>query len=228
MKKIAFASCFIPLLASGASAIAAEVGICNIQVSGDATMSTEMSQTDRSMNEDPSRRVIAMAATDYWRSDALIRNILKTLAEVTSSFGNKDKATKAAEVERTVNEKMKKDPRVHILTINCMNSAVNLNLEPRDGSKYANVPFKANRYAIAPMASAKPGDFSAGVYLKEGGHSSLFAVSGAGQIDITKFDAQGVQGKFSFPARQSIGGSRKITVNGTFSFKCTGADRCKP
>lgn len=181
-------------------------GKCSFTTTGDVTLTVEgISRTNPPNGK-------AMASTDYWMTDAQLRAGLETLAGL-------DQKKSKDEIAAKVEEGMKKDPRVILLIINCGSDAGAIDLGPHNTSKYADVPMKPGKYAIA--SPAKAGEFNALINLRPpGGHDS-FTVSEPGTLDITKFDLTGITGTFALKAK-SLDGKKSIEVHGSFDYPCVG------
>ena len=189
-------------------------GRCEVKVSGDENVSF-------SSGGGP-----AAVGTDYWYSDAELRQSLRMLEKV----GGSSKSD--AEIDRAVDAAMRQDPRFMLLVVNCGNAAEkngSVSLLPGEGSKYADVPFGAKSYTIAKGGllggGAKAGEFSVIFSVKDG----VYALDEPGELKITKFDKSGIAGTFSFKATERLaqGAPKKVTVQGTFDFPCSGGANCK-
>ncbi len=198
---------------AAAVAVGKPAGTCEVTVTGDYALTYTAIAT-----KGPPPNGNAMAASDYWMSDDELRQGLKMMNNVFDG-----KKLSEAEIEKKTDEDMKKDPRFYVLLLNCGNDA--------DGSvtlgasgKYADVPYKAAKYVIA-QGSVKPGEFSAMTNVRKPEHQS-FSVAEPGEIVLTKFDATGIAGTFSYKA-QTFDKSKSVTVNGKFDYPCSGNSICK-
>ena len=168
----------------------------------------------------------AAVGTDYWYSDDEIREVLREIA----GYGG-DKTDE--EIEREVDEGMKRDPRYLLLVLNCVDSSglTRLHFLPGTGSTYADVPFEPRMYVIESggglLGEAEtPGAF--GVLMTFG--DGAYRVSREGVLDITRFDRSGISGSFSFAAEEVYPAGEQpakvLTVEGSFDFACVGQSGC--
>ena len=206
-----------PAAATNASNPSTGAGSCEVKVTGDLSV-TGKGQGGASA-----------VGSDYWLTDDELREGLKLFEK----FGNPDLST--AQVEKNVDEKMKNDPRLFILILNCQTSdgdeEISVSVLPSNESKYRDVPYGPKKYAIAAGGilggDPKTGEF--GVLLTIGGRS--FAVSEAGELNITKWDGSGIAGAFTFAAKEpellARGTAKAVSVAGAFSYKCTGQRKCR-
>lgn len=192
--------------APGAASEGTATGKCSFTTTGDVAITVE----GISRKSPPNGK--AMATTDYWMTESQLRMGLETLAGL-------DSKKSKAEIAAKVDEGMKKDPRFMLLLINCGAEAGSINLGPHNDSKYADVPMKPAKYAIA--SPAKEGEFNAMINLRPpGGHDS-FTVSEPGTLELTKFDLTGIAGTIALKAK-SLDGKKSIELHGTFDFSCVG------
>jgi hypothetical protein len=166
------------------------------------------------------------AGSDYWSTPDELRTALRQLTR--AARGN----ISDAEVEREVNEAMQRDPRLFVLIVNCVSAGNSISLLPGGNAKYADVPFAPKRYVIGaggPLgAGAKTGEFAVLMTLQ----GVTYQVEEAGTLNITKFDASGIAGTFSFKAAEfqfgnAGGAAKKVTVDARFDYKCTGQSVCR-
>ncbi|MEO8846406.1 MAG: hypothetical protein ABI591_18840 [Kofleriaceae bacterium] len=184
-------------------------GKCTFTVTGDFTLTVDAVATKSPPNGK------AMATADYWQTDDQIRSALQMI----SNLGKKSKDEVTAEVDAA----MKKDPKFMLLLINCGADAGSLNFGPGKDSKYADFPFKAGSYPIA-VGNGKAGELGVMINLRPPtGHES-FQVSEPGSMNITKFDATGITGTFTFKAKSHH--DKSIEVTGSFDYPCVGVT-CK-
>lgn len=179
-------------------------GSCEVKVTGD--IQTTFTGTGGT----------GAVTSDYWYTDDEMKKILGILKSG----------------DESVEDAMKKDPRLFLLLINCgtgANAKESISIMPSNGSKYADVPFKPGEYAI-PVQGAlggakKPGEFNVLLSVQDG----VWKVSEAGTLKISKFDKTGIAGTFSFKSEETFaeGTPRKINVSGTFDFACPDGDNCK-
>jgi hypothetical protein len=150
--------------------------------------------------------------SDHWLTDDDFKQAFTAIAKMNGSHSP------------SVEEMMKKDPKLILLLLNCMDKDSGLSLGPNTASTYKDVPFAPKSYKIGTGARA-PGQFGV-VTLMVGKHP--FRAS-EGTLDITKFDLEGIAGTFTFKANAIPKEPGKtIEVVGTFNFPCTGAGgRCK-
>lgn len=187
-------------------------GSCEMKVSGDVTKTVTSGGGSGAVG------------ADYWMTDDEMRTALKAIAQI---FDKKSDA----ELEREVAASMKEDPRLVLLIINCGSAGGadgSLSLMPGADSKYANVPFGPKSYTIAKGGllggDAKAGEFTAMFSLGDG----LYGIDEPGELKITKFDKTGIAGSFSFKASERLSNTnKKVTVQGTFDYPCTGGGNCK-
>ena len=205
-------------LATAASARAGETSTCQFEITGDAKLSVHVSEA---VPPNPAGKEHALVGTDYWNSEATIKRELETLNRVGGGFG-KDKPSKS-DIDKKVQEDLKKDPRVILLMITCSNESGSLILGATNQSKYADVPRKPAKYAIVPSDSKKPGAFTVVTHVKDPAQRGVFHVEQPGELEITRFDGHALTGKFSFKA---VSGKKNIAVSGSFALPCYG-DNCK-
>jgi hypothetical protein len=148
-------------------------------------------------------------------SDEELRSALGTFARLGG-----DKLSKDA-VERKIDEGMKKDPRLWLLLVNCKSDDGFLNLSASNSSKSADIPFGPHSYVIA--GDPKAGEFGA-MFMTERGKRTSYHLVAPGKLEITKFDASGIAGTFSFEAEASD--KSHVTVQGSLDFGCSGR-KCK-
>lgn len=198
-----------PVSATAATSGGTPAGKCTLSVTGDVTLN------DEGIAKIPPNSV-AMAATDYWMTDAEIRAGLETLAGLDRK---KSKQQAADEAEQG----MKKDPRAMLLALNCGGELVHVTFGPGKDSKYADVPMKPGKYVIA--SDAKAGQFGAMINLEAPGNHPHFSISEPGTLELTKFDLTGIAGTFAFKAK-SFDDNHAIEVHGSFDYPCVG-QACK-
>lgn len=148
------------------------------------------------------------AASDYWATDAEVRTALRTHAV----------HKEAAEVEREIDARMGRDPRLVILAVSCTGDGGALVIVSSDRSKYADIPFAPGTYKLGTgtVKSAPAGEFAV---LRIRSSTTPYVDVGPGTLTLTKFDATGVAGSFSFTATsQSTKAQAKI--EGTFDLPC--------
>jgi hypothetical protein len=136
------------------------------------------------------------------------------------------KKLSAEELRKRVDERMKRDPRMTPLNFGCGNSTASVTLMASPSSKYANIPHKPGKYRITPGKGSRPGDFNVIFTASHG----VFTVSAPGKLELTQFDARGVAGTYSFPARKRSGGDpmvKHVVVTGSFNLRCKDGARCQ-
>lgn len=159
-----------------------------------------------------------MAVTsDHWYSDEELRKAIEASVNATT----RDPAKRQARIEKAVREGRFTGP----LLLNCVSSAGsragNLNILPTDKNTRKTIPFKPGTYKLVPR-SAKANEFR--VMLRA--DDVTYSLSAPGELVIKKFDASGISGTFSFPAKSNPLGSKPgttahtVTVTGTFDFPC--------
>jgi hypothetical protein len=191
------------------AAAAAQTNRCEIAVTGDSTV-----RIAAEAPRDDAQGKLA-ASTDYWLSDGQLRMALSAMQ------GAGSKLT-PGERQRKVDEGMKKDPRLMVLLLSCLSDDGGIILSPSAGSKYADVPMKPGSYAIVPAGRTKPGEFTAMFHLAMRGKRESFSVAEPGKLVVTRFDRKGITGTFRFKAEQRGKIGKKVDVNGSFSYACTG------
>jgi hypothetical protein len=148
------------------------------------------------------------AASDYWATDAEVRTALR------AGIKNKDRA----EVDREIGAHMEHDPHLVILGIECISDSGSLVIVSGEKSTYADIPFKPGTYKLGTgtAKSAPAGDFAVG-RLRSAAGPYLDATPGT--LTLTKFDATGVAGSFSFTAT-SASTKAPAKIEGTFDLPC--------
>lgn len=189
----------------GGASAASNNGGCEVTVTGDVSASWK------------GRGGASALGSDYWYSDDEMKKIVGTLKSANES----------------VDDAMKKDPRLYLLILNCTSTEGggknSISLFPSSKSKYKDVPFQPGEYVIPKQGGLgggeNPGEF--GVLLSVG--ESGFKVAEAGKLKITKFDKTGIAGTFSYKGEEAIaqGTPKKISVEGKFDFACPAGDNCK-
>jgi len=94
-------------------------------------------------------------------------------------------------------------------------------VEPALKTRDADVPFAPKKYVLAGASAAKPGQFRLLMSKVKG---VRYASDKPGTLEITRFDAAGLAGTFSYAA--TAGKGAPVTISGTFQFPCKG-DACK-
>jgi hypothetical protein len=186
---------------------------CELHVTGGAKVNIAASNP-RGAHADA-----ASAFTDYWMTDDDLRARLTEMQQVIA------KRKAEAPSTRSVDDAMKKDPRLVLLQIRCGDDAGALELLPGPRSRYADVPFAPAKYKLVARPAAKAGQFTATFSLGQGATFESFAIDGAGTLELTQFDTGGIAGSVHFTAKGRKG--KTITVDGRFDFGCTGGHRCK-
>jgi hypothetical protein len=199
----------LSILLAMPAAAAAETNHCEIAVTGDSTV-----RIAADAPRDDAEGKLA-ASTDYWLSDGQLRMALSTMQGIGSKLT-------PGERQRKVDEGMKKDPRFMVLLLNCLSDDGGIILSPAAGSKYADVPMKPGSYPIVPTGRSKPGEFTAMFHLATRGKRESYSVAEPGKLVVTRFDRRGITGTFRFRAEQRGKTGKKVDVNGSFSYGCTG------
>src|SRR5690242_18796912 len=138
------ASAAVPASAA-AGAVATEAqDRCEVHITGSQTLDIIGTKPRGS----PSVKL--SAGSEYWMTEDELRNAIATMV----SFG--DKRSKE-EIDRKVDEEMKKDPRLWLLMMNCSTDEAFVNLSPSSSSKSADIPFGPHAYVIA--SDPKAGEF---------------------------------------------------------------------
>jgi hypothetical protein len=198
---------------------------CDIKISGDQRLTVHQEQKEpgaRASSEDASSAGKTNAGSDYWASDDEMRRGLESLIS-SESFMTK---LSAEELRKRVDERMKRDPRMTPLNFGCGNSTASVTLMASPSSRYADVPHKPGKYRITPEKGSKPGDFNLIFTASHG----IFTVSAPGKLELTRFDAKGVAGKYSFDAVKDSGGDpsiKRVVVTGSFNLRCRSGSRCQ-
>jgi hypothetical protein len=198
---------------ASAPAAAAETGPqdrCEIHVTGSETLDVIATKPRGSPNPQLS------VGTEYWMTDDEIRYALAAMGSIGA-----DKAQKA-ELERKVDEQMKKDPRLWLLIMNCGTDDTFLNFSSSNDSRSSDIPFGPHRYVVS--SEPKAGEFSKMFSIKKGERVGYRSAS-PGKLEITKFDATGITAAFSFES-ETDDKSKHISVKGSFDFGCVGG-KCK-
>ena len=183
---------------------------CQVQVTGAVTASWKGDWQEL----DDDRAANVGAATDYWFSDLDLKEVIESFVGP-----GEDKARKLV-------LGMRKNPRFVILLLNCMADEGRLFIRAAPKSTYQDVPRKPWSYKIAPERTAAPGQFVASA-VKVG--KAYYRVTD-GQLDIKKFNFEGVAGTFSFRAApfKLEDKAKVINLEGAFNFPCIGAgSRCR-
>jgi hypothetical protein len=160
----------------------------------------------------------AAVGTDYWMTPEEQDKAVEMMIGVLE----KDKAKAAAAVA----EAKQREPKIMLLLLNCTSDKIHLTLGPGAESKYKDVPFAPGKYPIT--ARAKAGEFSA-MFQVDG---NFFQPEDGGSFEISKFDASGITGTFTFSATRTdykTSKAEKVTVKGKLDFPCTSSSKaCKP
>ena len=183
---------------------------CEVHVTGALTLDILATKPRGSPNPKLS------VGTEYWYTDDELRMSLATMVRIGGDKPSKE------EVERKVDEGMKKDPRLWLLMVNCANDDGFLNFSASNASTSKDIPFGPHTYVVA--SEPKAGEVSAMFSIKRGKRQS-YHLAAPGKLEITKFDASGITAAFAFEA-ESYDKSQRVTVNGSFDFGCTG-QKCK-
>lgn len=190
-------------------AAAADSNHCEIAVSGEATASIKAD-----VSGEVSQGKLA-AVTDYWMSDAELRSALG----ITESVGSKETP---AEKQRKVEEAMKKDPRFMLLVINCLTDDGGLVLGASPPSKYASVPLKAASYPIVADGT-RGGEFVPMFHTGGGAARRVsYRLTEPGKLTLTQFDRKAIAGTFTFKAESRGKDTKRVTVTGSFRYRCRG------
>ena len=219
MRRIAitFATWALTLALAGRLAAAETTNHCELTTTGDTTVSIKANAPSSAARAKHKARL--NATTDYWMTDAELRAALAALA-------NPDVRASPADKQRKLDEAMKKDPRLMVLTISCMTEDGGVIFMAPDSAKYADVPFKRGSYSFAAMLGGKGGQLNAMFSLSSDKAHESYAVQGLGKLVLTQFDKKGIAGTFTFKAESRDNPPKHITVNGKFSYACIGG-ACK-
>src|SRR5262245_33882283 len=133
--------------ASGAAAATGPEDRCEVHVTGSQTVDLIGTKPRGSQDGKVS------AGAESWLTEEEPRSALATMARIGG-----DKLSKE-QVERKVDEGMKKDPRLWLLLLNCATGDGFLNLSASNSSRSGDVPFGPHTYVIA--SDPKAGEFSA-------------------------------------------------------------------
>jgi len=157
------------------------------------------------------------ASSDYWASESDLRRVIGARAHV---FATDEEA------QRKLAQAMASDPRQHILRLSCLTDQGGVTLMTSHRSRYRDVPFGPGRYRIstADMALAAPGEFVAQTVRT--GRLDYYQAQG-GQLELTRFDREGVAGSFMLTAAAAPG-EPGVAIRGRFAFPCDPLDasRC--
>jgi hypothetical protein len=156
------------------------------------------------------------AGSEYWMTDDELRRALATFVRIGGNKPTKE------EIDRKVDEGMKKDPRLWLLLMNCSTDDGFLNLSASNSSRSSDIPFGPHTYVIA--SDPKAGQFSAMFSIQQAKHTS-YHLAAPGKLEIAKFDATGITGTFGFEA-ETHDKTQRVTVKGSFDFGCLG-QKCK-
>jgi len=156
------------------------------------------------------------AGSEYWLTDKELRYALATFVRLGGDKPSKE------EIERKVDEGMKKDPRLWLLIMNCSTDDGFLHLTASNSSRSSDIPFGPHTYVIA--SDPKAGEFG-GMFSIAQAKNASFHLAAPGKLEITKFDATGITGAFGFEA-ETHDKSQRVTVKGSFDFGCVG-QKCK-
>jgi len=201
--------------AQAPGALAAEHATLQIEVSGDVSLKASVTASDN-----PSNPVDVNVTTDYWITDAQMREMIARL-------NAQRPANPTPEETKKIDELMKTDPRLTVFLLRASDATFSLGLaEDAHSTKYKDFPFKPGRYPIRPGTGfgTAPGELRATFKLVESGKAALFKLDKPGSFELTQFDKKGAKGTFSFTAKE-INGSRSISVKGSFSSPCHGPVR---
>jgi hypothetical protein len=183
---------------------------CEVHVTGSQTLDVVGTKPRSS----PSPKL--SVGSEYWMTEDELRNALKTMVRIGGDKPSKE------EIDRKVDEGMKKDPRLWLLIMNCSTDDAFVSLGASNSSKSADIPFGPHTYVIA--SEPKAGEFSGTLSIKRGKYTG-FHLTAPGKLEITKFDASGITATFGFEAA-SRDGSEHVSVKGSFDFGCAG-QKCK-
>ncbi len=173
----------------------APAGKCEVKLEGDVQKTISLPANSGAVG------------TDYWTKPESLELAVKTLA------GNDPEKVKMA---------LAGDPKLFLLLINCTGDDISLSFLPGEGSKYADVPFAAKKYAIKKAPDAKAGDYTMIFSFDDG----LLEPASEGVLELTKFDTTGIQGTFAFDAVTAMGEKKHtLKVTGSFDYPCNG-DAC--
>lgn len=163
---------------------------------------------------------MSAVGTDYWSTEQEMRETLTT-------FVREEQVPQVA-IAATVDARMKEDPRIRLLFLNCSSDRFSVTLVPSASSRSEHVPFAPRQYAItkglAGDRTLSPGAF---VALAAVG-STPFVTVEPGVLTIEKFDTSAIAGSFSFVAADASPASmpRRISVTGRFQFICRTSAMC--
>jgi hypothetical protein len=183
---------------------------CEVHVTGSQTLDIVATKPRGS----PSPKI--SVGTEYWYTDDELRMALATMVRIGGDKPSKE------EVQRKVDEGMKKDPRLWLLMMNCATDDGFLNLSASNSSTSKDIPFGPHTYVIA--SEPKAGELSTMFSIKQGKHQS-YHLAAPGKLEVAKFDASGITAAFAFEA-ESYDKSQHVSVKGSFDFGCAG-QKCK-
>jgi hypothetical protein len=154
--------------------------------------------------------------TDHWLSEDERREILEAL-------GNDDD-----EIDEFIEEGR---PIISVLVLNCTGDGTNENITllPSGDTTLHDVPQGEGVYPIADGllgGTAEPGGFS--VFFAVEDEGLIATASGEGELVITHWDDERIEGEFTFGIEESFatGDPRTAQVHGTFEFTCKDSEIC--
>lgn len=164
-------------------------------------------------------------ASDRWMNESEIRENLRRVARLI------DDKKSAAEIERQVDQDIKEDPALWLLSVGCNGGGVVIELTPHGSATYADVPMAAKKYPI-PAGSIIGGARAAGEWNVVTTVNDIdYYPLETGELNITRFDASGIAGTFRYAAEefqiQSAGAKKRVVVAGTFDIPCSDGGKCR-
>jgi hypothetical protein len=184
-------------------------GLCEVKVSGGAEFSFEGKGGRNAV------------ASDHWYNEQELRRIAETSARALI----RDETKRQAAVDKAMKDGGRQMGPLLLSCISSLGGNVGtLNFLPSDKNTRKTVPFKPATYKLVSR-TPKAKEFS--VLLRA--DDVMYAISGPGKLVIERFDAGGISGTFSFPAKTNALASKpgtkahSVTVTGTFDFACSAA-----
>lgn len=109
--------------------------------------------------------------------------------------------------------------------VNCQGILGFLGFLAGTAAEQATIPYGPKDYVLSAADAADAGDQPIGVAVTIDGSDAGYGLSQPGTLSITRFDADGIAGTFSFTATDLLAGvsggttpARSITVTGSFAF----------
>jgi hypothetical protein len=178
-------------------------GLCEVKVSGGLELAYQAPGGS------------AAVSSDHWYSEEEIRASIEATARVITQ----DPVKLQTRVARYMEDG---GSLTGPLVLHCISSAGRLSILAGKHNTPKSVPFKPGKYKFAARKWKKAGEFIVTFRANE----VSYAVSGPGELVLSRFDAKGVAGTFQFPAKVNVLDSKPgtpehtVTVVGHFNFPC--------